>query len=92
MSDPVPYDPANPLLASGPSQLATGIFTSPDGLKAGALTIRTPSATVTVFLSTEELRAWSATIASLADRMSRPGVIAATAMDVIRLGNDGKGA
>jgi len=60
MSDPQQYqliDPSNKLLTQTPSVLTTGRVPTPDGDRA-VITIRTDSATLTVFLAKAELHDW----------------------------------
>ena len=83
---PVPLvDQCNTLLAQIPAQLHTGMLTTSAG-KAGVLTFRTSSATLTVFLTADDLRQWSSILTGLADQMTG-GVVPATAADVAVLNN-----
>lgn len=76
---PPPFDPGNQLLAGGPAQLSVDEVMTPQG-KLGVLTIRTTSATVSVFLSREDLATWAATIQRKADDMSGLLLVPAGAM------------
>lgn len=74
-----PLDPANQLLAPGPSQLATGVVTTPEGQRM-VLTVRTGSATVTVFLARDDALAWAENIRSTAVGMSGLFVVGSLGM------------
>lgn len=64
-----PVDPGNQLLAPVPAQLTTAVVNTPDGQRA-VMTVRTPSATVTVFLERDDVRAWGAKLSACADDMT----------------------
>lgn len=51
-------DPLNDLLGPTPAHLATSVIDTPKGMLALA-TIRTPSTTLTVFLTPADLQAWT---------------------------------
>lgn len=77
MTTPVPpVDTGNHLLAEGPAQLTTTLVDTPTGQRL-ALTIRTPSATVTVFLGGADAKEWAVQLAADAGRMSGAGLIVA---------------
>lgn len=54
-----PMDPGNSILAPGPAQLAASQVQTTNGAML-AVTVRTPSTTVTVFLTREDAAAWGA--------------------------------
>lgn len=65
-----PYlDPSNPLLATGPSRLDVGTVDLPETGKLGIFTVRTPSTTLTVMLSAEDLRTWAGIMNTTADQL-----------------------
>jgi len=64
-----PVDTGNMLLSGGPSQLTTALASTPDGQRL-ITTIRTQSATVTVFLAKEDVQAWAAKLQADADQMT----------------------
>lgn len=61
-------DVNNPLLSGTPCRLDGGVAQTADG-RVGVLTVRTTSATVTGFLSAEELRTWAKFINDLANEV-----------------------
>lgn len=67
-----PFDPCNPLLATAESRLDTAVMQLPDGSRAGAVTIRTATATVTVMLAAPDLKDWSTAIAALYTLVTAP--------------------
>lgn len=69
-----PADPGNQLLAAGPANLTTAIADTPEG-KRLVMTIRTTSATVTVFLERDDARNWGSTISNNADQMGGLAVV-----------------
>lgn len=71
-----PVDPANQLLAETPAQLTTGLIDTPAGQRL-ALTIRTPSTTVTVLLQGADAKTWAAVLTREAATMSQTGLIIA---------------
>ncbi len=71
-----PFDQGNPLLAETPSQMTTVLLDTPAGQRL-ALTIRTPSATMTVLLAGKNAREWAAMLTRTADTMSASGLIVA---------------
>jgi hypothetical protein len=73
---PPPVDPGNQLLAETSAQLTTGLIQTPAGQRL-ALTIRTPSTTLTVLLQQGDARAWAAGILGAANQMSSSGLIVA---------------
>jgi hypothetical protein len=77
MTQPLPpIDPGNPLLDGGPARLTTSVVETADGQRL-ALTIRTASTTLTVFLNQDGARTWAANITGTAGRMSAAGLIVA---------------
>lgn len=71
-----PFDAGNPLLGEQPAQMTTALIQTPAGQRL-ALTIRTPSATVTVFLAGPDAKAWAARFTCDAVGMSGAGLVAA---------------
>lgn len=71
-----PVDPANPLLTELPAQLVTALVDTPAGQRM-ALTIRTPSTTLTVFLSKLDAGTWAGNIKQTADSLSGSGLVVA---------------
>jgi hypothetical protein len=71
-----PFDAGNPLLAEQPAQLVTAVMQTPAGQRL-TLTIRTPSATVTVFLPGKDAKAWAARLTQDAASMSAAGLVVA---------------
>lgn len=69
-----PYDAGNPLLAGVQAQLSTGVVPTSDGNKL-AVTVRTASTTLTVFLGRDEARGWAGVLLAGADQVG--GLIAA---------------
>lgn len=92
MTTPVPvppFDQGNQLLAEVPAQLSTALVDTPKGQRL-ALTIRTPSATQTVFLGGPDAKAWAAQLTRDAAAMSSSGLVIAGA--VIPPNGNGNGA
>ena len=78
----------NPLVAGGPARIDSGIITHADAGQMGVLTIRTPSTTVTVVMSPEDLRSWADHINNLAEHLDKGGgtkLIPAGMGDVVAL-------
>lgn len=73
---PPPFDAGNPLLSEQPAQLITAAMQTPAGQRL-VLTIRTPSATVTVLLPGQDAKTWAAKLTETAEGMSSAGLIAA---------------
>jgi hypothetical protein len=73
---PPPVDPGNQLLAETPAQLSTSLVDTPKGQRL-AMTVRTPSATVTVFLDGADAKAWAGQLSGAAAGMSAAGLVAA---------------
>lgn len=69
-----PFDFNNPLLGETPAQLTSTVIPTANGQRL-AVTIRTGSTTITVFLSREDATAWADNIATGAKKVS--GLIAA---------------
>lgn len=78
MTTPQPpgFDPGNPLLGEAPAQLTTSLVPTAVGQRM-ALTVRTQSTTVTVFLSQEDARAWGRAVLAAAAPMSASGLVVA---------------
>jgi hypothetical protein len=74
----MPFDQGNPLLGETPAQMTTVLIDTPAGQRM-ALTIRTPSTTVTVLLAGKDAQEWAATLTRAADTMSASGLIVAPA-------------
>jgi len=72
-----PFDAGNALLAEQPAQLATALVETPLGQRL-ATTVRTPSATVTVFLAGPDARAWAALLTKDSGAMSAAGLVVAS--------------
>lgn len=73
-------DPGNKLLNQVPAQLDTGTIDTPDGVF-GVLTVRTPSATLTVFLTPADVKNWSEVISGLSDQLAG-GIVRASPLDL----------
>lgn len=73
---PPPLDPGNQLLGETPAQLSTALLETPAGQRM-ALTIRTPSTTLTVLLGHADAKAWSGQLAGFVSQMSSSGLIVA---------------
>jgi len=76
-------DVGNELLQPSPAAISTGIITTTQGRR-GALTIRTASATMTVFLLPQDCDSWSEIIAALGREVAKPAtpkIIPATAQE-----------
>lgn len=90
------YDPANPLLNAAPCRLDTGVISLGNGTRAGALTVRTATTTVTVMLAASELATWAQVITGLASLVSgqpaagAAGLARPTAADVAVISRDGR--
>jgi hypothetical protein len=69
-----PADPGNQLLCEQPAQLTTSLVLTPVGQRL-AVTIRTTSATITVFLRGKDAKAWAAQLTRDAAGMSDAGLI-----------------
>ncbi len=75
---PVPaWDEGNQLLGGGPAQLSTKLTDTPYGQML-AMTVRTTSATVTVFLAGPDAKAWAAQLTRDSALMSGAGLVVAT--------------
>jgi len=73
-----PCDPGNGLLAAGPARLTGSLADTADGQRF-MLTIRTPSTTLTVFLTRQEARGWGESIIRMAGSMNGLAVAPALA-------------
>lgn len=71
-----PADMGNGLLAETPANLTTSLANTPSGQRM-VMTIRTPSATVSVFLNGQDAQRWGDQIRGLAAQMSSAGLIVA---------------
>lgn len=65
-----PFDQSNAFLSEVPAQLQTAVMASPDGSQRLAVTVRTASTTVTVFLKKGDGLNWGANITGAAEGMS----------------------
>jgi hypothetical protein len=72
-------DPGNALLSETPAQLTLTIATGPLGQRI-VMTIRTSSATLTVFLNGADAKVWAAQLDNTAKQISGGGLIAANGM------------
>jgi hypothetical protein len=75
-SAPPPLDPGNALLAETGAQLSTALVQTPAGQRM-VLTVRTSSATLSVFLQAGDAKTWAAQISKVAGQMSTAGLIIA---------------
>jgi hypothetical protein len=77
MTGPLPpvADEANDLLAPAPAKLATGMSPRPGGGMIGVVTVRTTSATVTVFLQPGEVKEWADLLNGLHAQMGAGGLV-----------------
>lgn len=73
---PTPFDTGNQLLGEQPAQMATRVVNTPMGERL-AMTIRTPSATMTVFLSGIDAKMWARQLATVAEPMSGSALVRA---------------
>jgi len=64
-----PFDTGNPLLAEGPALMITAVIPSPTGQRL-AVTVRTPSTSLTVFLAGADAKNWAAQLTRDAAGMS----------------------
>ena len=64
------FDASNPLLTPGPVLMCTGKIRGPDGIEYGVVTLRTTSATVTGYLTREEVYRWASMLELLAGKIS----------------------
>lgn len=79
-----PVDTGNPILATGPALLSTSFVDIPGAGKRLVATIRTSSATVSVFLDAEQAQQWAFTFGSQSAKMPRlvvPGTPGAPPID-----------
>lgn len=70
------FDTGNALLGETPAQLSTTVVETTGGQRL-ALTIRTPSTTLTVLLNGKDAGTWSQNISRAAGAMSKSGLIVA---------------
>jgi hypothetical protein len=82
-------DAANLLLASGPARIETGTIDIPGTGRVGALTIRTASTTLTVFLTAVQLDEWALMVSNLAAAVRAAVLVQPTAAEtaLLRQGN-----
>jgi hypothetical protein len=85
---PTPLDTGNTLLGENPAILFTALVQTPLGQRL-AVTIRTPSTTLTVFLAGQDAKTWAANLATAAAPMSGAGLVAANG-NVPRMPGAGK--
>jgi hypothetical protein len=84
-------DAGNRLLGPAPVYLETGTVTLQDGTMSGILTMRSATATMTAFLSADELSAWAKVISDLAAATGRKPVLAVPTMgETMALQNGGR--
>jgi hypothetical protein len=69
-------DMANALLGETPAQLVTQLVDTPAGQRL-AMTIRTPSTTLTVFLAAADAKTWARQLGGEAAGMSASGLVVA---------------
>ncbi len=72
----IPVDQANPLLSETPARIITALLETPAGQRL-ALTIRTPSTTLTVLLGSQDAKTWAQLLTNAAAQMSQSGLIVA---------------
>lgn len=82
-----PYDTGNQILAEQPAQLHTALVDTPMGQRL-AMTVRTTSATVTVFLQGADAKVWAAQLTRDSAGMSGVGLVAANGTMPVK-GSDG---
>ena len=75
-SQVAPYDTGNQLLAEQPAQLHTALVDTPAGQRL-AMTVRTTSATLTVFLQGPDAKTWAAQLTRESAAMSGAGLVVA---------------
>ena len=73
---PPPVDLGNGLLAETGAQLSTALVQTPAGQRM-VLTVRTSSATLSVFLQGNDAKVWARQISALAGQMSGAGLVVA---------------
>lgn len=78
---PVLVDPGNPLLGKSSCRLETGAIEAP-GETLGVITVRTPTTTLTVFLSPADVRNWAGLLDGLARQLSGSGLVQASPQDL----------
>lgn len=71
------FDKGNNLLGELPAQLTTDVIDIPVGGQRLCLTIRTPTTTLTVFLTGADAKNWAKQLSSEVAAMSSAGLIAA---------------
>jgi hypothetical protein len=71
-----PVDTGNQLLGETPAQLTTTLVETPAGQRL-ALTIRTPSTTLTVLLQGTDAKTWASALTRDASAMSSSGLVIA---------------
>jgi hypothetical protein len=83
-----PFDTGNGLLAESPAMLTTAVVTTPMGQRL-ALTIRTPSTSLTVFLAGADGKKWAAQLTRDASGMSSAGLVVPNGIVPKPKGGDG---
>ena len=73
---PTGWDQGNALLAPCSAQLVTSMIMTPAG-QGMAVTVRTPSTTLTVILNSDEAVKWAAQMTREASGMSKSGLVVA---------------
>lgn len=73
------FDAGNKLLGELPSQLSTDVIDTIAGQRL-AITIRTPTTTLSIFLNGTDAKAWAHQLTSEAAMMSSSGLIAANGL------------
>lgn len=76
MTDVPLFDEGNKLLGELPAQLTTDIVDTPGGQRL-AMTIRTPTTTLTIFLRGADAKSWAAQLSAEAAMLSGAGLITA---------------
>jgi hypothetical protein len=76
MPDVPLFDEGNKLLGELPSQLTTDVIDTPGGQRL-ALTIRTPTTTLTIFLRGADAKSWARQLVSEAAMLSDSGLAVA---------------
>lgn len=72
-----PFDAGNSLLAETPALLTTSLLDTPSGQRL-AVTVRTPSTTLTVLLNGADAKTWGDHLSAQAAPMSRSGLVVAS--------------
>ena len=72
----MPVDQGNPLLGETPARLSLTLVETPQGQRL-AVTIRTPSTTLTILLNSADAKTWAGLLSGAAAQMSASGLIVA---------------